>query len=142
MITKKRIFKIGKWIGIICLVLFAITFVWANWHPLSPGEKANPVSFIQFDTKSISDESLVSNIQTSLKTSEGVTATAYNSTSQILSVGFEINKIDQAELIQDVKSDFNVSLNQLVCTSNGPKCPMTASLNFFKSVRQVLNVRK
>lgn len=131
----------SKWIGIVCLVLFAVTFVWANWHPLSPGEKANPVSFVQFDTKSISDESLVGIIQTSLKTSEGVTATAYNPDSQILSVGFEINKLNQAELVQDVRKSFNVELNQLVCTSDGPKCPMTASLNFFKSVRKVLNVR-
>ncbi|TXI85494.1 MAG: cation transporter [Crocinitomicaceae bacterium] len=133
--------KILKVTAITCSVAFLSVFTWANWSPLSPGQKAAPVQFAQFDISSITDSTKAAQLREDVSELPGVTAAAFNMESQILSVGYQIDDTDCGTLQQTIKSALQIALPTKNLESTGPKCPMTATLNAMATVKKTLNIR-
>lgn len=127
--------------GSVAVVLFFALFIWANLEPLSPGQKAAPVRFAQFDISSISDSTQVVSLKNSILQLEGVTAAAFSMESQILSVGYQIDATDCSGIQSQIKSALKIDLNQKNIETDKPQCPMTATRNALSNLKKTLNVR-
>ncbi len=133
----KRALKV---VGLLSFLLFVSTLIWANWEPLSPGQKATPIRFVQLDATG-KDSVEMRWIEQNLRKQEGIRATAYNPISQILSIGYEVEKGTSSEMIRLISSRFSFDLSLKYFEEEGPKCPMTATRNAMSSLKKSLNFR-
>ena len=135
------ILRLGKYLGIAALVLFLVVFTWANWRPLSPGEKANPVLFVQLDSNPISDSLKKVIITNDIGKIDGVNTSVINFESQIISAGFNIYETDFEEIKSIIQEKHNYTLTPKILKSTGRVCPMGTSLTLSKRVRRLLCIR-
>lgn len=137
----KKIKRISKVLSFIGLSSFIILIIWANWTPLSAGEKAIPVDFKQYQLTSIQDSSKIEKIQNVIKSLKGVRAFAYNKTSNILSVGYVPDQLSCEKIENTLVGKVGVTLVSKTVDKQAKKCPMTATRNAFSSLRKTLNFR-
>lgn len=132
--------RVGKVFGLLSLMLAVSTLIWANWKPLTPGERAVPIRFVQFDVQR-ADPRTIEQLAYSLRTRKEVRATAYNGQSHILSIGYEVGKTTNQKLRRMIEQTTGISISLKTFEKSGPTCPMTASRNALSSLRKSLNFR-
>ncbi len=135
------ILRLGKYLGIAAIVVFLGVFVWANWRPLSPGEKAKPIIFGQIDSAPIKDSLKAIQIKEALTKLKGVRTAGINFESQIISIGFNNYETDFAEIKSEIKKQFNYTLTPKKFKSSNRVCPMGATLSLSKRIRLTLSIR-
>lgn len=135
------VLRLGKYLGILFLLIFICAFTWANWRPLSPGERAKPVIFGQIDAEPIGDTTKAKAITKAINEIPGVNVAVVNFESQIIAVGFSVYDVSFEDIKKEIKSQFNYTLTPKKIKTTGRVCPMGKSLSFSKRVRLMLCVR-
>lgn len=137
----KKIKRITKLLSFIGLSSFLVVVIWANWTPLSAGEKAIPVDFKQYQLSSKQDSTKIEEIKHVVCSLKGIRAFAYNKTSSILSVGYVPDQLSCDEIEKSIVRKLGVTLVSKTVDKHAKKCPMTATRNVFSSLRKTLNFR-
>lgn len=123
------------------LALFIGVFIWANWTPLSPGERAEPVNFITYDVTNLNSDAKASEISSYVNSIEGVGGTTNVPVMKSIIVIYRILDITEEEIIASVKEKFNYQLTQKKFADNGKRCPVSGTLSTMSRVRRSLNIR-
>lgn len=138
---KKVIFRLFAYLGILAGAIFLVLFIWANWTPLSPGERQDPVNFVTYDVTDLSGSPKIGQICSDLKTVEGVGGTNSVPVMNAIIVNYKTLEISEEEIIHHVKSKYGYKLKRKQFDENGKRCPMTGTLTTMARIRRTLNIR-
>ena len=138
---KQVILRLGMYIGLMLVLVFASVFVWANWTPLSPGERQEPVNFVTYDVSSLNNNTKASQIASFIKNIEGVGGTNNVPALQSIIVIYRVLDITEKDILDAVESNFHYKLKHKQYADNGKRCPVAGSLSTMSRIRKALNIR-
>lgn len=139
---QKVIIRLGLYLGGLGLALFIGVFIWANWTPLSPGEKAEPVNFALFDVSKIKNEEKLKELNKYIDDLDGVNAVLYSPPLKSIVVTYKVLEISDITIMSAAKEHMNFDLKYKEIKDQGQKkCPMMGTLTFMSHLRRTLNCR-
>lgn len=138
---QKVILRLGMYIGLMLILVFVGIFTWANWTPLTAGEKAEPVRFVVLDAKGFKDSTECIALQNHIKTLNGVNICMYVPKMQTVVTSFKVLETDLTAITSSVKEKFNREIGLKKFKDNGRKCPVMGTLTTMSRIRKTLNIR-